>query len=107
MLATSAMGRFFALAHRPNRLSSASWIVESKSGSTSFLPGMSVRDVDFSRDGAWITYVSIPERALWRSNLDGYWGDFGEWSGLTADDAPLLTLNASSQEVYALDWDHY
>jgi len=269
---------------------------ESKSGSTSFLPGMSVSDVDFSRDGAWITYVSIPERALWRSKLDGserlqltnpgtmwaglprwspdgkqivfmgrtwksdwraylisadggtpqdlvpeavagfdpnwsadgksivlslqnlgrisqgitildlatkqqrdvpgaehlfsprwspdgkfiaaistdseklmvfefatgkwtevaqvpigypswshdsrylyfdtgfthdpgfyrvrvsdhklekladlkelrrYWGDFGEWSGLTADDAPLLTLNASSQEVYALDWDHY
>ena len=65
------MGRFFALAHRPNRLSSASWIVESKSGSTSFLPGMSVSDVDFSRDGAWITYVSIPERALWRSKLDG------------------------------------
>jgi hypothetical protein len=39
--------------------------------------------------------------------LRRYWGDFGEWSGLTADDAPLLTLNASSQEVYALDWDHY
>jgi len=269
---------------------------ESKSGSTPFLPGMSVSDVDFSRDGTWITYVSIPERALWRSKLDGsdrlqlsnpgtmwaglprwspdgkqivfmgrtwesdwraylissdggtpqdlvpgaaagydpnwsadgksivlslqnlgrtsqgitildlatkqqsdlpgaehlfsprcspdgkfiaaistdseklmvfelatrkwtevaqmpigypswshdsqylyfdtglthdpafyrvrisdrkleqladlkgvrrYWGDFGEWSGLTADDAPLLSLNASSQEVYALDWDHY
>lgn len=33
-----------------------------------------------------------------------YWGEFGEWSGLTADDTPLLTRNASSQEVYALDW---
>lgn len=44
---------------------------ESKSGSTPFLPGMSVSDVDFSRDGKWITYVSIPERALWRSKLDG------------------------------------
>lgn len=35
-----------------------------------------------------------------------YWGEFGEWSGLAADDTPLLTRNASSQEVYALDWDH-
>jgi Tol biopolymer transport system component len=38
--------------------------------------------------------------------LRRYWGDFGEWTGITADDTPLLTLNASSQEVYALDWDH-
>lgn len=42
-----------------------------KSGFTPFLGGMSVSDVDFSRDGKWITYVSIPERALWRSKLDG------------------------------------
>jgi len=44
------------------------------------------------------------------ANLRGlrrYWGDFGEWTGITPDGAPLLTLNASSQEVYALDWDHH
>lgn len=44
---------------------------ESKSGFEPFLGGMSVSDVDFSKDGKWITYVSIPERALWRSKLDG------------------------------------
>jgi Tol biopolymer transport system component/DNA-binding winged helix-turn-helix (wHTH) protein len=44
---------------------------EAKSGFTPFLGGMSISDVDFSRDGKWITYVSIPDRALWRSKLDG------------------------------------
>jgi Tol biopolymer transport system component len=44
---------------------------DSKSSFTPFLSGMSVSDVDFSRDGKWITYVSIPERALWRSRVDG------------------------------------
>ena len=44
---------------------------ESKSWFTPFLGGMSVGDVDFSKDGKWITYVSIPERTLWRSKLDG------------------------------------
>jgi eukaryotic-like serine/threonine-protein kinase len=27
--------------------------------------------VAFSRDGQWVTYVSIPERSLWRSRVDG------------------------------------
>jgi serine/threonine protein kinase/Tol biopolymer transport system component len=36
-----------------------------------YLGGMSAEDVDFSRDGEWITYVSIPDLTLWRSKLDG------------------------------------
>ncbi len=36
-----------------------------------YLGGISGGDVDFSRDGQWVTYVSYPERALWRSKLDG------------------------------------
>jgi Tol biopolymer transport system component len=36
-----------------------------------FLGGISAGDVDFSRDGHWITYVSYPEETLWRSKLDG------------------------------------
>jgi len=30
-----------------------------------FLPGLAVRDVDFSRDGRWITYVQEPDNTLW------------------------------------------
>jgi Tol biopolymer transport system component len=36
-----------------------------------FLDGISAGDVDFSRDGQWVTYVSYPEDSLWRSKLDG------------------------------------
>ena len=36
-----------------------------------FLGGISAGDVDFSRDGQWVTYVSYPEQTLWRSKLDG------------------------------------
>jgi eukaryotic-like serine/threonine-protein kinase len=36
-----------------------------------FLQGISATDVDFSRDGKWITYVSVPDLALWRSRVDG------------------------------------
>lgn len=36
-----------------------------------FLGGISAGDVDFSRDGQWVTYVSYPEDTLWRSKLDG------------------------------------
>ncbi len=34
------------------------------------LPACS-REVDFSPDGQWITYVTVPEGALWRSRADG------------------------------------
>jgi Tol biopolymer transport system component len=45
---------------------------EAKSGA--FLPylgGISAGEVEFSRDGKWITYVSYPEDILWRSRPDG------------------------------------
>ncbi|MGA8273093.1 MAG: protein kinase [Candidatus Sulfotelmatobacter sp.] len=35
------------------------------------LPGVSAGEVDFSRDGQWITYVSHPDLTLWRSKPDG------------------------------------
>jgi Tol biopolymer transport system component/DNA-binding winged helix-turn-helix (wHTH) protein len=36
-----------------------------------FLSGISAEQVDFSRDGQWVTYVTYPEGILWRSRLDG------------------------------------
>lgn len=36
-----------------------------------FLSGISAGEVDFSRDAKWITYVSYPDRSLWRSRADG------------------------------------
>ena len=36
-----------------------------------YLGGISAGDVDFSRDGQWVTYASYPDGALWRSKLDG------------------------------------
>jgi serine/threonine protein kinase/Tol biopolymer transport system component len=45
---------------------------DAKSGDfVPFLGGMSAGDLEFSRDGQWITYVSYPENALWRSKADG------------------------------------
>lgn len=38
---------------------------------TPVLDGVSATDVDFSSDGKWATYVSIPERELWRCRADG------------------------------------
>jgi hypothetical protein len=36
-----------------------------------YLNGISACFVDYSRDGQWVTYVSYPEGALWRSRIDG------------------------------------
>jgi Tol biopolymer transport system component len=36
-----------------------------------FLGGISAGDVDFSKDGQSVTYVSYPEGSLWRSKVDG------------------------------------
>jgi DNA-binding winged helix-turn-helix (wHTH) protein/Tol biopolymer transport system component len=36
-----------------------------------FLSGISAGDVEFSRDGKWIVYVSYPDSTLWRSRADG------------------------------------
>ncbi|HXR33061.1 MAG TPA: protein kinase [Verrucomicrobiae bacterium] len=35
------------------------------------LGGISAGDVNFSRDGSWVTYVLYPEGTLWRSRTDG------------------------------------
>lgn len=37
----------------------------------SYLGGISGEFADFSRDGQWVTYVSFPDGALWRSKTDG------------------------------------
>jgi Tol biopolymer transport system component/predicted Ser/Thr protein kinase len=36
-----------------------------------FLGGISAGDVDFSRDGRWVTYITYPGGLLWRSRADG------------------------------------
>ena len=36
-----------------------------------FLSGISVEGVDFSRDGQWVVYVTMPGGILWRSKVDG------------------------------------
>jgi eukaryotic-like serine/threonine-protein kinase len=45
---------------------------EPKSGDfVPYLGGISVGDMEFTRDGQWMTYVSYPEGTLWRSKADG------------------------------------
>jgi len=36
-----------------------------------FLSGISAGELDYSRDGKWITYVSYPDNTLWRCHADG------------------------------------
>ena len=36
-----------------------------------FMGGLSADGVNFSADGQWVAYTTIPERGLWRSKLDG------------------------------------
>lgn len=36
-----------------------------------YLSGISADTMDFSRDGQWVTYVSVPDGTLWRSKLNG------------------------------------
>jgi eukaryotic-like serine/threonine-protein kinase len=36
-----------------------------------YLSGISATQLDFSRDGQWVAYVSFPDGALWRSKVDG------------------------------------
>jgi eukaryotic-like serine/threonine-protein kinase len=35
------------------------------------LPGISASDLEYSKDGKWVTYVSVPDGSLWRSAADG------------------------------------
>lgn len=36
-----------------------------------YLTGISAEGVNFSKDGAWMTYVTWPQGQLWRSRSDG------------------------------------
>ncbi|HTM40665.1 MAG TPA: protein kinase [Terriglobales bacterium] len=36
-----------------------------------YLNGISAGELDFSRDGKWLTYINYPDHTLWRSQLDG------------------------------------
>jgi Tol biopolymer transport system component len=36
-----------------------------------FLNGIPAGEIDFSRDGQWVTYTSYPDNALWRSRIEG------------------------------------
>jgi Tol biopolymer transport system component len=36
-----------------------------------FLEGISAGEIDFSRDGKWLAYISYPDSLLWRSRTDG------------------------------------
>ncbi|PYX27819.1 MAG: hypothetical protein DMG80_17635 [Acidobacteria bacterium] len=36
-----------------------------------FLNGISAGEIDFSRDGQWVAYISYPDNLLWRSRIDG------------------------------------
>jgi len=36
-----------------------------------YLGGLSIGDVEFSRDQKWITYIQYPESTPWRSRFDG------------------------------------
>ena len=36
-----------------------------------YLSGISAEHLSFSRDGQWVTYVTYPESAIWRSRIDG------------------------------------
>jgi Tol biopolymer transport system component/DNA-binding winged helix-turn-helix (wHTH) protein len=44
---------------------------DGKSGFEPYLDWRSIRDLAFSPDGKWMTYVTVPEGQLWRSRLDG------------------------------------
>lgn len=37
----------------------------------SYVNGMSAGELDFSRDGKWLAFISYPDHTLWRSKLDG------------------------------------
>ena len=43
-------------------------------GQQKFIPllsGVSATDLDYSPDGKWVTYISVPDGALWRCKADG------------------------------------
>lgn len=66
-------GASASLSARPlqNR-SNEAYLYDRKSGEVRpFLPGVSAQDIDFSRDGKWITYVNANTQTLWVSRPNG------------------------------------
>ena len=62
-------GKVFAIGTQPR-----GELIRYDAGSKQFLPflsGISASELDFSRDGKWVTYVAYPDYTLWRSNTDG------------------------------------
>jgi eukaryotic-like serine/threonine-protein kinase len=53
-----------------------------------YLGGISAQDVAYSKDGQWVTYVTFPDRVLWRSKADGS-------DKLQLSSAPFYALNPS------------
>jgi serine/threonine protein kinase/WD40 repeat protein len=45
------------------------------------------------------------ERIVGLTDLSRKQGAYGPWAGLAPDDSPLLTRDASFDEIYALDWE--
>lgn len=60
--------KFFAVGAQPR---TELLTYDANSGFKPFLRGMSVTDVAFSNDSQWVTYVTVPDNALWKSRLDG------------------------------------
>lgn len=54
-----------------------------------YLGGISADQLDFSRDGQWVTYVTYPDSVLWRSRTDG---------------SDALKLNDTSSRVLGPKW---
>jgi Tol biopolymer transport system component len=46
-------------------------VLGESSGGKLVLPGVSAYELDYSRDGKWVTYTLFPEQTVWRSRLDG------------------------------------
>jgi len=47
-------------------------LYDSKSGAFApYMNGIPAAHTDFSRDGQWVTYVTYPEVAIWKSRIDG------------------------------------
>jgi Tol biopolymer transport system component len=49
-------------------------VVKYLPGKKKFVPviaGISATDLDFSKDGKWVTYVAIPDGTLWRARANG------------------------------------
>jgi len=49
-------------------------VVKYEARKKKFVPviaGLSATDLDYSKDGKWVAYVSVPDGTLWRSRADG------------------------------------